>query len=181
VTAYNLGIRGETSAQVASRWRAEATPRVPPGADARIVVSFGTNDTTIEDGALRVAADSSRRALTAILDEASTLGLAPFVVGPAPVDDAEQNRRIRDLTESFAELCQERDTPFIGVVEPLLECSVWMSEVTGGDGAHPGAEGYRTIAQLLIDRGLLAWLTEPLFTRPDVPDPIHANPGPRLI
>ncbi len=164
LTAYNLGIRRETSIQVVARWRAEATPRIPPGADSRIVVSFGANDTTIEGGGVRVPASGSRRALTTILDEASTLGFAPFVVGPAPVDDAEQNRRIRALTESFAEVCDELDAPFIGVVEPLLGSPVWMSEVAGGDGAHPGAKGYQAIAQLLIDRGLLAWLTEPVLT-----------------
>ncbi|HTA15882.1 MAG TPA: GDSL-type esterase/lipase family protein [Solirubrobacteraceae bacterium] len=160
LSPYNLGIRRETSIQVAARWRAEAMPRVPPGVDARMVVSFGTNDTTVEDGAVRVPADSSRHALATILDEASTLDLAALVVGPAPVDDPEQNRRIGALTESFAEVCQERDTPFIGIVEPLLQSPVWMSEVSAGDGAHPGSGGYQTIAQLLIDRGLLAWLTE---------------------
>jgi acyl-CoA thioesterase I len=166
LTAYNLGVRRETSLQVAARWRAEAAPRVPAGADSRIVMSFGANDTTIEDGTVRVAADSSRRALTTIIDEASTLGFAISVVGPAPVDDAEQNRRISALTQSFAEACDERDTPFTGVFEPLLESSDWMSEVTATDGAHPGAKGYQAIAQLLIDRGLLTWLTEPALTAP---------------
>jgi acyl-CoA thioesterase-1 len=162
VTAYNLGVRRETSIEVAARWRAEATPRMLSGADSRIVVSFGTNDTTLDRGAVRVPANRSRRVLATILDEASVLGLAQLVVGPAPVDDTEQNHRIGDLTESFAEVCDERDTPFIGVVEPLLESSTWMSEVAAGDGAHPGANGYQAIAQLLIDRGLLGWLTEPV-------------------
>jgi acyl-CoA thioesterase I len=175
VTAYNLGVRRETSIQVAARWRSEATPRMLPGADSRMVVSFGTNDTTLDHGTIRVPADCSRHALASILDEASMLGFDQFVVGPAPVADAEQNRRITDLTESFAEVCVERYTPFIGMVEPLLESPVWMSEVTAGDGAHPGAKGYKTIAQLLIDRGLLAWLAEPVFATPRV------RPNPRNL
>lgn len=161
VTAYNLGVRRETSIQIAARWRTEAAPRVPAGANPRIVMSFGANDTTIEHGRVRVPADSSRRALATILKEASALRLDPFVIGPAPVDDIQQNRRIMALTKSFAEVCDERDVPFIGVAETLLESPVWMSQVSAGDGAHPGAEGYQTIAQLLIDGGLLAWLTEP--------------------
>ncbi len=170
VTAYNLGVRRETSIQIAARWRAEAAPRVPAGSDSRIVLSFGANDTTIEHGHVRVPADSSRRALATVLDEASPLGFGSFVIGPAPVDDVEQNRRIVALTESFAEVCSERDVPFIGVAETLLASSVWMSQVSAGDGAHPGAEGYQTIAQLLIDGGLLAWLTEPnSSTQPAVP------------
>src|ERR1700734_2624968 len=59
ITAYNLGVRRETSAQVLARWRAEAEPRVPSGVHARVVVSFGANDTTIEAGKLRVPADDS--------------------------------------------------------------------------------------------------------------------------
>lgn len=159
MTAYNLGVRGETSVQVASRWRAEAKPRMLPGSDARIVVSFGTNDTTLEQGAVRVPAPSSLQALARILEEASVLGIAPLVVGPAPIDDSEQNRRIAGLSTSFAKICDEQDTPFIAVLEPLLESSLWMSEVSAGDGAHPGAAGYQTLAQLLIEKGLLAWLS----------------------
>jgi hypothetical protein len=63
LTAYNLGVRGETSGQVASRWRAEALPRLWPGADCRIVVSFGANDTSVEHGRVRVEADRSLEAL----------------------------------------------------------------------------------------------------------------------
>ena len=159
VTAYNLGVRGESTVQVASRWRAEAAPRMLPGSDARVVVSFGTNDTTLEHGVVRVPAAGSLEALARMLEEASALGFAPFVVGPAPIDDREQDRRIADLSASFAELCDEHDTPFIAVHEPLLASAVWMSEVSSGDGAHPGAAGYQTLARLLIEKGLAAWLS----------------------
>jgi lysophospholipase L1-like esterase len=159
VTAYNLGVRGETSVQVANRWRAEATARMLPGGDARLVVSFGTNDTTLEHSIVRVPAARSLAALARMLEEARTLGFAPLVVGPAPIDDSEQNQRIADLSASFAELCHEHDTPFFRVFEPLLASSVWMSEVSAGDGAHPGAAGYQTLARLLIEQGLLTWLS----------------------
>lgn len=164
LTAYNLGVRGETSVQVAGRWRAEAIPRVPAGADARIVMSFGANDTTVERGAVRVPPEKTCEALATILDETSLLGFASFVVGPAPVDDAEQNRRISALTRSLTDICQERDTPFIDVAGPLLESSVWMNEVAAGDGAHPQTAGYDTLAELLTDGDLVAWLCQPVAT-----------------
>jgi acyl-CoA thioesterase-1 len=162
LTPYNLGIRRETSVQVASRWRTEATPRVPPGADCRMVLSFGANDTTIDDGAVRVSPERSCDALARILEEAGALGLPVLLVGPAPVDDPEQNVRLAALTESFAEVCGRYDAPFIAALEPLLGSTVWMSEVALSDGAHPAAGGYEAITQLLIDRGLVSWLTEPL-------------------
>jgi acyl-CoA thioesterase-1 len=113
---------------------------------------------------VRVATDGSCRALAAILDEADALGFPAFVIGPAPVDDAEQNLRISALSRSFAEVCQERGRPFVEAVGPLCESSVWMAEVSAGDGAHPQTGGYEAIADLLIQAGLLAWITGPIAT-----------------
>src|SRR5215472_16470033 len=44
MTAYNLGVRRDTSADVAARWQAEARVRLPPECDGRLVFSFGAND-----------------------------------------------------------------------------------------------------------------------------------------
>jgi acyl-CoA thioesterase I len=158
LTAYNLGVRGETSEQVALRWRAEALPRLLAGADCRIVLSFGANDTSIQHDRVRVDADRSLGALATILDEAAMIGLPTLVVGPAPVDDPEQNRRIHGLSVSFAEVCAERGVPFMSVVEALLASTVWMEQVAVGDGAHPGAEGYDALADLVLAGGWLDWL-----------------------
>jgi lysophospholipase L1-like esterase len=59
LTAYSLGVRRETSEQVAVRWRTETVPRLLPDTDARVVLSFAANDTTVEDGQLRVAPERS--------------------------------------------------------------------------------------------------------------------------
>ncbi|HEX2706061.1 MAG TPA: hypothetical protein VHM65_09905, partial [Candidatus Lustribacter sp.] len=42
LTAYNLGVRGQTSAEVMSRWRAECAPRWR--GERRLVVSVGAAD-----------------------------------------------------------------------------------------------------------------------------------------
>ena len=158
LTAYNLGIRGETSEQIASRWRAEALPRLVAAADCRIVLSFGANDTSIERDRVRVGDDRSLSALATILEEAATISLPTFVVGPASVDDLEQNRRIHGLSASFAEVCAERGVPFVSIIEGLLASPVWMEQVAVGDGAHPGAEGYEALADLVLAGGWLDWL-----------------------
>lgn len=158
VSAYNLGVRGETSLQIASRWRAEALPRLLPGADSRITLAFGANDTTIEDGRVRVDAPRSAGALARILDEAAMLDLRAFVIGPAPVDDPEQNRRIHRLSASFGGLCAERGVPFVDVIETLLASPVWIEQIAAGDGAHPGADGYDALAHLVLAGGWLDWL-----------------------
>jgi lysophospholipase L1-like esterase len=158
LTAYNLGVRGDTSPRIAARWRGELEPRLLAEAETRVVLSFGVNDTTVHDAQSTVAADRSQQALRAILDEAAMIGLPALVVGPAPIDDPEQNRRIADLSRSFAEICTARGTPFVDVFELLLDSGVWMAQVSAGDGAHPSAEGYEVLAQLVASGGLLDWL-----------------------
>ena len=158
LTAYNLGVRGETSVQVASRWRQETRARLLPGADTRIVVSFGANDTTIEDGVPRVEAERSCGALGDILERARAIGLPALVVGPAPVDDSAQNERIHSLAVSFSQVCTEYGVPCISVIEPLLASRTWMDEVAVSDGAHPGAAGYDALALHVLEDGWLDWL-----------------------
>jgi acyl-CoA thioesterase-1 len=158
VTAYNLGVRGETSVQVAARVRQETGPRLSSGADTHIVVSVGANDTTIDDGVQRVEAERSRGALGDILERAWAIGVPALVVGPAPVDDTEQNRRIERLSAAFGELCASRGVPFLAVAEALLACDVWSEQVGNGDGAHPGAAGYEAFAELVLSGGWFDWL-----------------------
>ena len=134
------------------------SPRLLSGADCRIVLSFGANDTSIEHGRVRVKADRSLGALATILQEAARIGLPTLVLGPAPVDDPKQNRRINSLSLSFAEVCAEHGVPFVNVIEPLLASPVWMEQVAAGDGAHPGAEGYDALADLVLASGWLDWL-----------------------
>jgi acyl-CoA thioesterase-1 len=50
LTAYSLGIRRDTSVDVLARCEREWSRRLPAGIDGRIVLSFGVNDTVIEDG-----------------------------------------------------------------------------------------------------------------------------------
>lgn len=157
LTAYNLGVRMETSEQVAARWRAETLPRLLPGADCRVVLSFGVNDTTIEGVGPRVASERSCAALAAMLDGIAALDLRALVVGPAPVGDREQNARIGSLSDSFSEVCRRAGVKFVDVFEPLLTSHVWITEVAAYDGAHPAADGYDTLANVVVSAGWGHW------------------------
>jgi len=157
VTSYNLGVRAETSVDVAARWRGEAQPRLLAGTATGLVLSFGANDTTVRAGERRVTAERSQEALATILDEAATMAIPALVVGPAPVDDTEQNHRIEDLSVSFADVCTSRGTPFMSVFAPTLASPAWMAEISASDGAHPSSGGYDALAKL-VTGGFLDWL-----------------------
>jgi lysophospholipase L1-like esterase len=149
VTAYNLGVRRDTSEDVRRRLPAETGARWVAGCDNRLVVSFGVNDTTEVDGAVRVPPERSVANLRGIADGVVADGVALLVVGPPPVADPDQNERIAALDELFAESAGGA-FPYVSVFGALQVEPDWMRAVAIGDGAHPGAEGYRLLAELVM-------------------------------
>ncbi|PYI40210.1 G-D-S-L family lipolytic protein [Arthrobacter psychrolactophilus] len=147
VTGYNLGIRGNTSAQILARCVNEVELRRSPRRPTRVVLSMGVNDTTHVDGAPRVPLAESCANLTAVLD--AVAGDPVLVVGPPAVADDAQNDRIRELTGRYLELCRGRGVPYVEVFH-VLECHpVWRQQVLEGDGAHPRSEGYQALYELV--------------------------------
>lgn len=158
VTAYNLGVRGQTSEEVLARWRAEASHRLHPDADCRAVVSFGVNDATCVNGEPRASVACSRRALAEMLDDAASMGVSAFVVGPAAVADRSHNERIGKLCDAYRDVCAALAVPYVPVFQALAANEVWQREVGADDGAHPGNAGYAELAQLVEAGGWLSWL-----------------------
>lgn len=148
VTHYNLGIRRETSSELRLRWEKEYDRRFSPQADNRIVFSFGTNDTTWENGKTRVNSADSIENTRQILSDAKTK-CPVLMISPPPIEDAEQNDRIQTLSIHFSQLCAELEIPYFDIFTPLFQSSIWLEEVKAGDGAHPGANGYTEYAQLV--------------------------------
>ncbi len=79
-TTYNLGVRRDTSVDVAARWQTEAACRRADEASIGVVFSFGANDAVVESGGTRIRAEDSVRNLDRVLTEALSRGLAAFVV-----------------------------------------------------------------------------------------------------
>ncbi|AVT28810.1 G-D-S-L family lipolytic protein [Plantactinospora sp. BC1] len=158
LTTYNLGVRRQTSDDILARWRAECLLRLRDGNDLRVVMSFGVNDTTEENGRPRVTPERSAATLTRMLDQAAGQGWRVLVVGPPPVDDDAQNVRLASLDDAFARTCREAGVPYVAVQSSLRKSAVWTREVRTGDGAHPGSAGYDEITALITPRWR-AWLT----------------------
>lgn len=153
LSAYNLGVRGETSADVLERWRVECPPRWAGRTERRLVVSVGTNDV-----AKGVTLARHRLNLANILDEASSTGIATFVVSPPPTGDDDINAKLEVLVEAQADVCARRSVPFVDCYAPLLGHDQWRSEMRASDGVHPGQAGYGLLAWLVLHNGWTEWL-----------------------
>ena len=159
VTVYNLGVRGNTSADIAARWRAEASGRLPEewmgrAVDGRLLFSFGSNDCNITGGAPRLAPDDALANARSILT-AAQMWRPTMMVGPPPMTDDEVNRGILALTGGLGALCAELEIPFLATAGTLLAVPEWRAEALDGDGIHPDRGGYSRLADLV--EGWDAW------------------------
>lgn len=163
ITAFNLGIRRNTSDDVRRRCWAEVGPRILPEADNRLVLSFGSNDAVEENGAVRVTHACTLDNLAALLTEARHRAILPLVIGPPPVVDAgaEHLRRTTELATAMSTLSRSLDVEFIDITSLLADDPVWTKEVRAGDGAHPGSGGYRRLADLVLGGGWREWIARP--------------------
>jgi acyl-CoA thioesterase-1 len=154
LTAYNLGIRGDTSSGVMSRWRTETTPRWANRTEKRLVISVGAND-----AATGVSLARSRLNLANILDEATSIGVGVFCVGLVPSLDSDLNARIEALAEAQADVCARRGVAYVDCFRPLVGHEQWLSDVNASpDRVHPGQAGYGLIAWLVLHNGWNDWM-----------------------
>ena len=147
VTYYNLGIRRNTSTDILLRWEHECALRLPSDCDGRVVISCGVNDTVMEEGKTRVHPEESCANINKILGGA--MKYKALMVGPPPVDDDNQNERIKTLSQLFAHQAEALGVPYIELFSALVSDETYKKEIANNDGSHPRSEGYAKIANIV--------------------------------
>lgn len=159
LTAYNLGVRRDTSADVAARWRGEAQARMNAGgASYGVVLAVGTNDATQEDGRVRVEPGLAVDNLARMIDAARATAIDVLVVGPPPAGEAGHDERVRALSDRFEHVAGEHGVAFVETFHALRAAPAWTREAAAGDGSHPGCVGYGQLAEIVLGGGWLDWL-----------------------
>ncbi|GAA4400792.1 GDSL-type esterase/lipase family protein [Fodinibacter luteus] len=154
LTAYNLGVRGDTSADVLHRWTTEVPLRWAGRTERRVVVSVGTDDVL---GGVSLA--RHRLNLANLLDDAAASGVGTFVVSPPPTDDPEVDARLEVLVDAQADVCSRRAVPFVDCYAPLQGHDQWRTDLAASRVPHhPGQAGYGLIAWLVLHHGWAEWL-----------------------
>ena len=154
LTAYNLGVRGNTSADVLHRWATEVPLRWADRTERRVVLSVGTDD--VLQG---ITLARHRLNLANLLDDAASSGVGAFVVSPPPTADAELNERLEVLVDAQADVCARRGVPFVDCYAPLMGHDQWRTDLAASSVEnHPGQAGYGLIAWLVLHNGWGDWL-----------------------
>jgi acyl-CoA thioesterase-1 len=152
LTAYNLSVAGDTTAEVLKRVTAEAPARWAGHEDRRLVVSAG-----LEDARTSVSIARHRLNLANVLDSAGNAGIGTFVVGPAPTGEDGMDDSLERYAEAQADVCDRRGVPFVDCMSPLRRHDQWLTDVDTGAGL-PGQAGYGLIAWLVLNNGWRAFL-----------------------
>ena len=160
VTAYNLGVRANSTRDIAARWRRECEARLKPGMNGRLVFMFGGNDAKEVVGhGIEVPLEESVANARTILGEAKAwlptlwVGLIPMnETKPYPLLPGGQqfrfsNARQAEYNGRYAELASELGVPFLDLHTPLLADLRWPELTQAGDGSNPAGEGYEVIAE----------------------------------
>lgn len=154
LTAYNLGVRGASSAEVLERFREECPPRFAGRGERRLVVSVGRSDVD-----KNVSVARHRLNLATILDDAASTGISTFVVSPPPVTDPSVNALLEVFVDAQADVCSRRGVHFVDCFRPLLGHDQWESDLAVAKVPdHPGQAGYGLIAWLVLNGGWREWL-----------------------
>jgi acyl-CoA thioesterase I len=168
ITCYNLGIRGDTSTDIAMRWRMECERRLPGGASCGIVFMFGINDMAVQDDeAERVPMTTSLGNATAILSNAVKRYRCLWI-GPTPVRKSValkaphlgatyefDRQRNADLNAAYRDLALKIQVPFLDLHSLTSGCREWRDVLEDGDGVHPTPAGHAYLANAVAQ--WLAW------------------------
>jgi lysophospholipase L1-like esterase len=148
LSPYNLGIRGETSAQIAKRWRAEAEVRQSVQQEGHLVFEFGVNDAREVNGKRQLELAQSLAAVREVLSAAARWK-PTLMVGPPPGTDQARNARVAELSTEIRSVCAEFSVPYFDSYGSLVTSSLFLADVKAVDGTHPSAAGYAEWAKLI--------------------------------
>jgi acyl-CoA thioesterase I len=145
---YNLGIRGETSVQIARRWRAEAEVRQAAAQEGRLVFEFGVNDARDVNGKRQLELNQTFASARDILTPASAWRRT-LMIGPPPGGDSARNARVHEISQMLGNLCMELSVPYFDSFARLSVTDDFVNDCLSVDGTHPSALGYAQWAELV--------------------------------
>jgi len=165
LTAYNLGINGDTSRDIAARWQAETAARRLRGnavGTPAFVFAYGFNDACRPGGKdLQIELSESLALSRAMLGAAATMGPVLWI-GPTPLDETVnpfigvsgvvwdiRNADIARYSQAYGALAGEIGVPYLDLFTPFSTSIRYATALAAYDKIHPGDDGYAMIAEAI--------------------------------
>ncbi|MCJ8312180.1 MAG: lipase [Saccharospirillaceae bacterium] len=152
ITYYNAGIRRNTSEDVLNRLKVEIENRQLHLElfDARVVVSFGVNDTVIDNGVARISAENTVLNFELVVKLASLYpNIKLLFVGPPALCDDTRNNRLALLNDKLIKKADELNVAYIDVFPSIVADEQYKLEAKQNDGAHPREYGYERLFNVI--------------------------------
>ncbi len=149
VRLHDLGMRGQTTREIAARAGAQLHAAVEAADLALVVCSYGTNDAYRQVDPAETA-EAADEILAAIVDAADRVsGHAVLWVAPPPVVDLAVDERTDALARTLTEGFDEAGAVLSDPRTPLRAEPGYLARLAELDGAHPDGTGYDQIATLV--------------------------------
>jgi lysophospholipase L1-like esterase len=158
VAAYNLGVNGDTSLDIAARWRAEALAR-SRNSPGLMLFAFGFNDAAKADGNdFQVDFDTSTATARSLLTAAQGLSQVLWI-GPTPLDESVnplrteyacwdmRNADIARYDEAYSKIARAIGVDYLQLFPEFSNSPRYQAALLAGDRVHPGDDGYAMIAE----------------------------------
>lgn len=146
LTGYNLGVRGDTGAQIATRAPAEVRGRFRSGDAKAVAIFFGANDIGQD-----LPLSGSVEALASLLVWAEAQRLTAFVLSPPLYADPLSDALAAGMTAAFAKLCADRGVAYLDLRGAGVDWALWWAQAGAGDGIHPGGDAYASLAKVFSE------------------------------
>jgi lysophospholipase L1-like esterase len=152
IQIFNLGIGGDTSRNILARLKHEIDARNHPSWDLKLVFSFGTNDSRLNDGVATVPLEEFAANAKVIIEIAKNYTDDMLIVGNPPLgkaivpfkDVVFDDANVKQYDEVLADVASRNSVLFVPL-RPLFEGSTEMLFVY--DNIHPNKTGHELICR----------------------------------
>jgi lysophospholipase L1-like esterase len=148
---YNLGLRGDTSSQILSRFTRETKTLQLNNKHNILILSFGTNDCISVGDTQRVTFKKSVDNLKNLIESSKEDFNEVLFITPPFLAIDELNDKLKTLIPLYIETLDTLNINYINLFELLKNNEPWIHDILSTDLVHPSDEGYEELTNLIYN------------------------------